>query len=70
MESRLNNGHPRLLISFLHATNKHWDAFHAVLEGEPLDPRGVGYRLLSECELSSQLTTSTSGGQQAELLAT
>lgn len=47
-------------------------AFHAVLEGEPLDPRGVGYRLLSECDISSQLTTSASSGgqQQPELVAT
>lgn len=41
--------------------------FHAVVEGEKVDPRGVGYRLLSECELSSHLTA-TSGEQHPELL--
>lgn len=68
-----------LCLSMQLMTLLEYCAFHAVLEGEPLDPRGVGYRLLSECELSSQLTTtstsSSSGGQQqqqqqTELLAT
>lgn len=33
-----------------------------------LDPRGVGYRILSECEIASQLTSSSNSEQQPELL--
>ncbi|XP_018561896.1 phosphatidylinositol 3,4,5-trisphosphate 3-phosphatase and dual-specificity protein phosphatase PTEN isoform X2 [Anoplophora glabripennis] len=43
------------------------DDWDSVLDGEHLDPRGVGYRILSECELASQLTSSSSE-QQPELL--
>ncbi|XP_068915576.1 phosphatidylinositol 3,4,5-trisphosphate 3-phosphatase and dual-specificity protein phosphatase PTEN isoform X3 [Tenebrio molitor] len=43
------------------------EGWESVLDGETMDPRGVGYRILSECELASQLTTA-SGDQQPELL--
>ncbi|XP_044253630.1 phosphatidylinositol 3,4,5-trisphosphate 3-phosphatase and dual-specificity protein phosphatase PTEN isoform X1 [Tribolium madens] len=44
------------------------EGWESVLDGETImDPRGVGYRILSECELASQLTTSSSD-QQPELL--
>ncbi|KAF5278194.1 hypothetical protein FQA39_LY18382 [Lamprigera yunnana] len=43
-------------------------AFHAVVERETLDPRGVGYRLLSECDLASQIAPS-SNDQHPEMLA-
>ncbi|KAH1016556.1 hypothetical protein HUJ04_007757 [Dendroctonus ponderosae] len=43
--------------------------FHisVVVDPELFDPRGVGYRILSECELASQLA-STSGENHSEVL--
>ncbi|KAJ8977396.1 hypothetical protein NQ317_013300 [Molorchus minor] len=43
------------------------DDWDSVMDAEHLDPRGVGYRILSECEIASQLTSSSSE-QQPELL--
>lgn len=56
-----------LLSSVLHATNI-GVAFHAVVEREAADPRGVGYRLLSECDLASQMVQ-PAGEAHPELLA-
>lgn len=56
-----NNFHSSMLLTY-------WACFHAVVERETLDPRGVGYRLLSECDLASQIAPS-SNDQHSELLA-
>lgn len=39
---------------------------HAVVVKDDMDPRGVGYRLLSECEIAT--LTPTSDQQHTELL--
>ncbi|XP_018320385.1 phosphatidylinositol 3,4,5-trisphosphate 3-phosphatase and dual-specificity protein phosphatase PTEN isoform X3 [Agrilus planipennis] len=44
------------------------DDWDSVLEGEDVDPRGIGYRLLSECDLASQLAHTSADQQQQELL--